>query len=157
MTSRRRIALRALFAAVLLSLPLMIVVRESVGEPYPGLYQPAFDGSTMRGDLFGRDEAVVMVRDAAGERHRIAVTDLLDVPELERGYLLSATRSALRDPRRMRTPEAVAYVRERAAELGIDSPVRLRVTWYSTTRGPRERDGAERGVVVQAYSVRLAP
>ena len=46
MQSKSRVwVLPAVFAAVVLSIPVQLVLKERYGEPYPGLFQPAFSAS----------------------------------------------------------------------------------------------------------------
>ncbi|MFI5426209.1 hypothetical protein [Aeromicrobium sp. UC242_57] len=144
MTAGSRLGLRLLFGLVLLSLPVMVVVREQKGEFYPALYQPAFDSLSMRGDVFEQRQPVIMVLDAAGRRHRVDLVQLIDAPDVERSFVLGLSRSAIGSPPRMGTPAALDYLRERLPQSASTPPRRCRspgTTWRShppTSRLPGE-------------------
>lgn len=155
MTRGSRIGRRLLFGLVLVSLPVMMYVRESDREPYPALFMPAFDGLSMRGNQFVQVQPVVTALDASGQRHRIELNELFDAPDVESSHLLGLTRSVLGDLGRMTSASAVAYLQGRLSELGIHDADTLQVTWYQVATSPDDLRTARRTSTVRSYTVEL--
>src|SRR5688572_3021848 len=144
------VAVRLLFAALVVALPIQVAVRELVGEPYPGLYQPSFGGDPARGDFALTTEAAVTVIDRDGERHRVEVDDVL--PEGTRVLRSTVFHAAFFDPEEANHPETVHWLRGRVRSLVPGEPAAVHIEWQ---RVRTAFDGGSREVVEVLRTVEI--
>lgn len=148
--ARQRLAVRALFAAALLALPVQVAVREIWSESYPGLYQPSFGGAPSSAAVATALEPRVDVEATDGSVTEVPFRDLLPpTPVLETAVF----RSAFYSPDNAAEPETRAWLRDRviAWRPGID-PSEVTITWedveYALSTGERRVVGTNRVTTV---------
>lgn len=151
---RARIAVRVAFAAVALSLPLLLVVKDRSGETYPGLFEPTFDHAPDSGTLVKEVLPRVSVVDVAGRRYSVPITQLETPgawPDLPKRIIVTAFKR----PQELRTAESRRWLTQRFIDLGIDQPASMTVQWYATWRDVHRPHTIVRTRNYQSYDVRL--
>ncbi len=137
--ARRRLAVRAVFAAVLLALPVQVAVREVWSEPYPGLYQPSFGGAPRSAAVATTLEPRVDVEATDGSVTPVPFRDLLPpTPVLE----TTVFRSAFYSADNAAEPQTRAWLRGRVAAWRPEiDPATVTITWedveYALSTGER--------------------
>lgn len=134
----RRRAVRTVFVLALCALPVQVVVREVVGEPYPGLYQPSFGGVPLTGGEATTTDAVVTLDYADGRTRAMSMAEALPPTGILPRYVFSR---GFRDQATADDPRTVAWLRERFADDPGGPVTGFDVQWqqvgYSVTDGSR--------------------
>ena len=133
--------IRLAFFVVIVSLPVMIVVREHYDkDAWPYLYGPAFGTVPPEDGAFTTRTSQVTATDSAGRVHQVDETKLIDAPGMSGDKLTSALRLTLSEPQRLRSEEGREWLRESLHRLGIAHPVSVTVTTTVIERRAHHRD-----------------
>jgi hypothetical protein len=114
--------LPAVLAALVLSIPAQVRFTSQVAEPYPGLFQPAFDGDAQRKDHTVRFTIVRLSVDGRS----IEPSDLIPDPDDRRDVLRSAFPP---DGGEAQVDDALRRSMRSALARRFGDPGELSVTW----------------------------
>lgn len=121
--------IRLAFLVVIVSLPVMIVVRQHYDQDaWPYLYGPGFGSVPPEDGAFTTRTSQVTATDSAGRVHRIDETKLIDATGVPVGTRDTALRLTLSEPKRLRSDEGREWLRESLRRLGIARPMSVTVT-----------------------------
>lgn len=137
---------RGVFVAAVVALPLQLVVREALAEPYPGLYQPSFGGTISSGSTYSSVEPRVTVTEADGALRRVGADALLPHTGVDEGAVF---RSAFHEGPRAHDSRTADWLRERLKHLAPESePRTVTVDWMDVER----RVGSQEARLVGLHS-----
>ncbi|WP_440708391.1 hypothetical protein [Herbiconiux sp. YIM B11900] len=124
---KRTIALRVVFAAALVMLPAELVFQKYVAQPYPGVFQPSFAGTPLRGDILSAQIPIVYVDFTDGSRTEVGFEQVLpDSKLLDK----SVFKSAFYNEARATADDTRDWLRKDLAELFPEqTATRMTVDW----------------------------
>lgn len=128
-SARGRLAVRVLFALVLLVFIAQVVVTDGRREPYPALFQPSFGtGSVTPEGTVIRPQATVVAIFADGTT---ASYDHMDIMGQAKSSPWRVLRSAFGpDSPRRSHPDTIAWLENRLFQLSGRHPERAVVEWH---------------------------
>lgn len=139
---------RVLFAGAVLLLPVQILLRATVGEPYPGLYQPSFSGVPQERTEAITVEPKVTVTYSDGTAETVPFTEIL--PEGGPSARSLPFRSAFFTDERAQDRRTVELVADRLEARAGRPATLMRVEWqdvrYDLETGERRVDSVTRTV-----------
>lgn len=124
---RRTIVLRIVFAAALVLLPAELLFQKYIAQPYPGVFQPSFAGTPLKGDILSAQIPVVYVDFEDGTRTEIGFEQVLpDSKLLDK----SVFKSAFYNEARATADDTKSWLRDDLADLFPDrTATRMTVDW----------------------------
>jgi hypothetical protein len=133
--------IRLAFLVVIVSLPVMIVVRAHYHkDAWPYMYGPSFNSVPPADGVVTTRSSVVTATDAAGRIHQVDEAKLIDAPGVPEEKRTAALRLTLGEPHRLRSDEGRQWLRQSLLRLGIAHPVSVTVTTTEIERRPHHRD-----------------
>jgi hypothetical protein len=121
--------IRITFLVVIVSLPVMIVVREHYDQDaWPYLYGPAFGSVPPADGRFTTRSSAVTATDAAGQTHEVDEKELISATGVPEGTRDTALRLTLSEPSRLRSDQGRQWLRQGLHRQGIAHPVSVTVT-----------------------------
>lgn len=142
--------LRVLFAVAVLLLPVQVLFRAAVDEPYPGLYQPSFGGVPQEGTEAATVEPKVTVTYVDGSVEAVPFAEILPQGGPTARSLLF--RSAFLTEERAQDPRTLELVARRLEERAGHPATSMRVDWQDVRYDLRT---GERRVVSVTSTVKL--
>ena len=124
-------AIRVLFAAAVIALPVQLLVARFIDEPYPALFQPSFAGTPLVKGKLTKTIPTVTLELANGTSEVIPFTDVLPQSRLAPAVVF---RAAFYDEKKATAPATVEWLRSNlTSDLPGQVVTTMTVVWNEIT------------------------
>ena len=152
-SSRKKWALRIVFAAAILLLPVELVAQRVAGtQPYPGLYQPSFADTPLTNGILKATLPIVTISFADGSTQQIPYNDVLPDSKL---LDLSVFKSAFYGEKKANSADVVSWLRnDLQNKFPGTTPTSMTVDW-TAFKIPIDDPDSRTGAIVRTVTVDL--